>query len=120
MNIDQIKRNLQQNKTGGGSNFNNVGGEPTSKKRSESPEPVRNVVANNLYGGDGKDSDDDTTPNSEVWDVADSGDGVDFDGSVGKFISKFQLADEVYDWRPNTTKGKNSRKNFTDFLVNGI
>ena len=123
MNIDEIKRRLN-NKT----ILNNPQApqEPKQKndvyltKKSETPKIIRpperltkKDLVNDLYDDDT--DEDEEKPESQVWET--EKETIDINQPVKNIIETLELDDKKYDWRYKTRKGKQSRHNFTNFMV---
>lgn len=63
----------------------------------------------------GKYEEETIPPASVVWD---GGKLLEENISLSALIRKADLNNEKYDWRKSTPKGKQSHKNFGDFLFN--
>jgi len=113
MNIEEIKRNIRY----GALNNDNSNKVNTVVKEKIKPAEPRNEEKH-IKTFTQPDEEEEKKPNSQVWE--DEGYVLNVEKSVEIIISSLELDDEVYDWRRETKKGKRSRKNFTDFLVESL
>lgn len=114
MNIEEIKRNIRYG------TLNTVETQNVNKQIKEIVKPLepRNKEINVKKFIQPHEEEEEEKANSKVWE--DEGYVFDVYKSVEMIISSLELDNDVYDWRREKKKGKRSRKNFTDFLVESI
>ena len=122
MNIDEIKRSLNKRRT----NFSPAPQYPTVPA-TPAPSPVRATLSpkrttvrtgvstvNEIFTKTLEE--EEKEPQSETWYAPEDGfSALDLD-DVRRTISDLGLDEEEYDWRPQTSKGRKSRREFTNFL----
>jgi hypothetical protein len=115
MNVEEIKKRLRQ-----GNQVNLEPPAPEYKHEEESiyiaPKDDKQMSHTEIFS---RDSDDDSEiENSEVWRCP----NYDEDGmvSASSFVKLNNLDCKKYDWRESTRKGRNSRKNFSNYIITVI
>jgi len=82
----------------------------------EKPQKISRNIHTEIFDLD-KSSDEEEEPQSAIWhsgnDTAHT-----FNSNVNSFIGDCDLLNDVYDWREKTKKGRKSRQNFSNYIVN--
>ena len=128
MNIDDIKRNLNKR-----TNFNSPYSQIPQGIRDSDGDVIMKPSVGGSVGGLGgivkkeqpkdhqlinnqfdDDKEEEKKPQSEVWET--EIEELDIVKPIRLIIDELNLDEIEYDWRTSTTKGRKSRKNFTNFL----
>lgn len=125
MNIDDIKRNLNNGKS---KNLERPAQLPVQAPAFKEPKPTtvqkpfveteKSHLANKVF--DPEEEEEPIVPNSRTWTAPDDLQPIDPLGSVSRLIHKLELDDVEVDWREKSKKGRRSRMNFTNFMVDTI
>ena len=114
MSINDIKRrNFNTNR-----NLSTFTNPEVHESRPHVP-PQEHIVINQLWDYD-SDEEDEIIPNSTYWMIPQNVSFIDINEDPCSLIDKLSLENPEDDWRKSTNRGRHSRRNFTNFLVNNL
>lgn len=115
MNVEEIKRRLRSG--------NQINLEPPTKKVEEKEDAIyiapkdeqKQMSHTEVFS---QESDSESEPeNSETWNVPIGMENINGEIDPKSFINQLDLDKPKYDWRETTKKGRNSRKNFSNYIL---
>lgn len=119
MNIEEIRRRVRE-REGIKVPFEKPAEVILKKEDSDDEEKPTQKISRNIHTEIfdlDKSSDEEIEPQSMVW-VCGSEAAHTFGTNVNEFIGDCDLLNPAYDWREKTKKGRKSRQNFSNYIVN--
>ena len=117
MNIEEIRKRVRE-REGVKLPFEKPAEVILKKEESDDEKPIKKLERNNhtdIFDLNG--SSDEEEPQSKVWECGNDT-AFTFSDNPNDFLRGCGLYNEVFDWREKTKKGKKSRQNFSNYIVN--
>lgn len=127
MNVEEIRRRIRE-REGIRVNFQDTPKKEEEKQillrkddsdEEEEYKPHKGIERNprhtDLFDLEG--SSEEEEPQSRIWEKGEDMDFT-FSDNPNDFLKGCDLYNEVYDWREKTKKGRKSRENFSNYIVN--